>query len=100
VENRGDFFAFGAKNDTAIDTRLFNDLRSSLTMPIPALRKLSLAPTFEMVVFKNKLAGNLYYSYNTFVSVNYSFDWHQGLSWKRVLGFSNPVPTLPTLPSR
>jgi hypothetical protein len=32
--------------------------------------------------------------------LNYSFDWHTGLSWAKVAGFANPTPALPNLPSR
>jgi hypothetical protein len=100
AESRGDFYVFGAPRDSAVDTRLFNDAKAALIVPIPGLRKLSLAPTFEWIVFRNKIADNTYYAASMSVSLSYSFDWHQGLAWKRVLGFSNSVPALPTLPTR
>jgi hypothetical protein len=100
VENRGDFLVFGEPHDTPVDTRLFNDIKTSLMFPIPGLRKLSLAPTFEWIVFRNRLLQNTYFGINAFVSLSYSFDWRQGLEWKKVLGFSNPTPPLSSLPTR
>ena len=105
AENRGDFYMFGAPHDTPVDTRFNNDAKAALIVPIPGTNnKLSLSPTFEWIVFRNKggptLLPNTYYAVNTFVSLSYSFDWHQGLEWKRVLGFNNPVPALQAPPAR
>jgi hypothetical protein len=108
TENRGDFYVFGSPGDSPVDARLYDDLKSSLNIPI--LRKLSLAPTFEWIVFRNKAGdpfarsmggtANTYYAINTFVSLTYSFGWHSGLEWKKVLGFNNQAPPLSSLPTR
>jgi hypothetical protein len=100
VENRGDFYVFGRPEDTPVDTRLYNDLKASLVIPIPGLYKLSLSPTFEWIVYRNRIIDNTYYGVNAFVSLSYSFGWRQGLEWRKVLGFSNPTPALSTLPTR
>jgi hypothetical protein len=78
-ENRGDFF-FGARGDAVVDTRFYDDWRQSLKIPIN--HKLSIAPTIELILFQNKIAGNFYRDYSTFVALNYSLDWH----WKLVEG--------------
>jgi hypothetical protein len=97
-ENRGDLFA-DAHGDSVVDTRLQNDTKFTLTVPI--FRKVSLAPTLELFWFENKISNNLYFSDSTYVSLNYSFGWHSGLSLKKVLeGYTDPVPTLPSLPTR
>jgi hypothetical protein len=51
-------------------------------------------------MYRNKVADHTYYAINTFVSLNCSFDWRQGLAWKRALGFNNSSPALPSLPNR
>jgi hypothetical protein len=34
------------------------------------------------------------------VQLNYSFDKRTGLKWLKAVGYQNPTPALPTLPSR
>ena len=96
LENRGEWFL--PHEDLYLDTRLNDDLKLSLTVPI--WKKISFSPSVEMLFFKNQVFRNFYYSYSTSVSLNYSFEWHPGLGWRRALMYSNPVPALPTLPSR
>jgi hypothetical protein len=108
AENRGDFYVFGSPGDAPVDARLYDDVKASLNFPI--LRKITLSPTFEWIVFRNKAgdayaramggAANTYYAINTFVSLTYSFDWHSGLEWKKVLGFANQAPPVSALPVR
>ena len=98
LENLGNFY-FNRHNDAVVDTRYWDDLKASITVPI--YRKISLAPTYEVFWFKNKVAYNIYSSQSAYVSLNYSFAWHTGLNWRKVLqGYSDPVPTLPSLPTR
>jgi hypothetical protein len=96
-ENRGDFF-FGARGDAVVDTRFYDDWRQSLKIPIN--HKLSIAPTIELILFQNKIAGNFYRDYSTFVALNYSLDWHWKLDVGRVANYPNPVPTQSALPNR
>jgi hypothetical protein len=98
VENKGDFLVDRHAHDSVVDPFLSDDLKSSVLVPIWG--KLSLAPTFEMQLFANKIAYNLYRSLSTSVSLNYSFDWRTGLHWRDVLGYDNPTPLLPDLPNR
>ena len=97
LENRGDFFAT-RHQDTQVDARYIDDLKTSFVLPVYG--KVSLAPTFELFLFQIKVTSGSYRSYSTYVAVNYSFDWHTGLKWSKVLGFANPVPALPALPTR
>ena len=100
-ELHSDFF-FGHRLDTPIDTHFLVDAKQSLNIPLFPLfsGKVSLAPTLEMIFYTNKITNNIYRSYTTSVALNYTLDWHKGLNWKKVPGYSNPVPTLPTLPTR
>jgi hypothetical protein len=100
-ELRGDYF-FGHGQDSPVDTHFLLDWKHSLNIPIFALfsGKVSLAPTVEMIFYANKISDNLYTSYSTSVSLSYSFDKREGLSLKKVLGYPNPTPALPSLPSR
>ena len=98
VENRGDFFLIPHGHDSPVDTRFFDDLRSSFIVPLYG--HLSLAPSFEILLFENKINDSLYRSTNSFVSLSYSFDWRTGLEWRQLLRFNNPVPPLTSLPNR
>lgn len=95
IENRGDLF-FNRRSDAPVDVRFLNDLKHSLQLPIYG--KFTVGPSIELIFFKTKVSGNYYFSYSTSVSLNYSFDWHPGLSWPKVLGFGgsqtapNPLP--------
>jgi len=100
-ELRGDFF-FGHGQDTPVDTHFLLDAKESLSFPILSTfnGKLSFSPSIELIYYTNKISDNLYRSYSTSVSLNYTFDWRQGLNWAKVIGYQNPVPASPTLPSR
>lgn len=105
AESTGEWFV-RRSTDTAVDTRFYVDQKLSLAVPLYG--KLNIAPTVELIQFQTKpgapgdaqIAHNYYHSYNTYVSLNYSFDWHTGLSWAKVAGFANPTPALPNLPTR
>jgi hypothetical protein len=94
LENKGSWYM--PHSDLVLDTRLNDDLKVSLVVPV--WQKISLSPTLELFFFQNQVYGNLYRSYSTSLSLNYSFEWHNGLRWKRSLGYANPVPPQPTLP--
>jgi hypothetical protein len=98
---RSDFF-FGRAGDTPIDTHFLIDAKHALNVPILTWvgGRLSLSPSVEMIYYTNKISNNLYRSYIGSVSLSYTFEKRTGLNFRRVLGYSNPVPTLPTLPSR
>ncbi len=98
---RTDFF-LGSRNDTPIDTHFLVDAKHALNVPIFTFfsGKLSLAPTFEMIYYTNKIGNNLYRSYSGSVALSYTFEKRTGLNTRKVFGYSNPVPTLPSLPSR
>ncbi len=99
LQSLGNFYFNHPSSDAFVDTRYYDDLKASLTVPI--YRKISLAPTYEVIWFKNKILSNIYVSQSAYVSLNYSFGWHSGLNWRKVLqGYSDPVPTLPSLPTR
>jgi hypothetical protein len=95
-------YLIGRAGDTPIDTHFLFDSKQSLNIPIFMLfsGKVSLAPSVEMIFFSNKISGNLYKSYSTSVSLSYTFERRTGLNWWKTVGYQNPVPTLPTLPSR
>jgi hypothetical protein len=98
LQSLGNFY-FNRSGDAFVDTRYYDDLKGSFTVPI--FRKISLAPTYEVVWFKNKVLSNTYVSQSAYVSLNYSFGWHSGLNWLKVLeGYSDPVPTLTPIPTR
>jgi hypothetical protein len=101
LDLRSDFF-FGGSNDTPLDTHFLVDAKQALNIPIFALfsGKVSLAPTVEMIFYTNKITNNLYRSYSGSVALSYTFEWRNGLKWSKIAGYSNPIPTLPTLPSR
>ncbi|HEY3841584.1 MAG TPA: hypothetical protein VGL72_33670, partial [Bryobacteraceae bacterium] len=100
-ELHSDWF-FRHATDTPVDTRFLFDAKESVNIPFLMLfsGKLSLAPTFELIYYQNKVTSHLYHSISTSISLNYSFDWHNGLSFQRAAGYQNPTPALPTLPSR
>jgi len=94
LENKGTWMP--PHGDIMLDTRLNDDLKASLTVPI--WQKISIAPTMELFFYQNQVFGQLYRSYSTSLSFNYSFEWHNGVKWNRAGGYSNPVPTPPALP--
>lgn len=98
---RSDFF-FGGRGDSPVDTHFLFDAKQSLSIPIFRLfsGRVSLSPTFELIYFANKITNNLYKSYSTSISLSYIFEKRTGLTPLKVFGYQNPVPTLPTLPSR
>jgi hypothetical protein len=95
-ENKGTWMP--PHSDILLDTRLNDDFKVSLVVPL--WQKLSLSPSLEMIFFQNQVRANLYHSYTTSLSLNYSFEWHNGIWWKRAAAYSNPVPTQPTLPTK
>jgi hypothetical protein len=97
VEHRGDYF-FGSAGDSPLDMHFYSDLKSQLLFSL--FNKIKVSPTVELVLFENKIRPSLYRSVNTYLSLNYSFDWHQGLNIEKVLRYNNPVPPLPYLPTR
>jgi hypothetical protein len=97
MENRGDFF-FKRVSDTSVDVRLLDNWKHSLQFPV--FSKVSIGPSVEFVFFRTKVTGNYYFSYSTSVSLNYSFDWHSGLSWPKALGFGNSLPAPNPLPTK
>jgi hypothetical protein len=93
VEKRGDLYAFGRPGDTPIDPQFYDDIKASLIFPIPGLRKLSLAPTHEWIVFRNKNVSNTYYAINTFVSLTYNYDCVPGTRVGESAGFQQSNTT-------
>ena len=97
IENRGDIF-FNRASDAPIDVRFLDDMKHSLQLPLYG--KFTVGPSIELVFFKTKVTGNRYFSYSTSVSLNYSFDWHPGLSWPKALGFGGSLPAPNPLPTK
>ena len=96
LENHGDLFM--PHQDLYLDTKLNDDFKLSLVVPV--WKKISFSPSVELFFFMNQVSRNFYYSCSTTMSLNYSFEWHPGLGWMRAMLYSNPVPALPTLPTK
>lgn len=101
LDLRSDYF-FGSTGDSPVDTHFLVDAKQSLNVPIFSLfsGRVSLAPTVEMIYYTNKISNILYKSYSTSIALSYSFEKRSGLNPWKIFGYQNPVPTLPTLPSR
>jgi hypothetical protein len=95
LENRGDWFA-PRRGDLSIDTRLAADFKASVMVPV--WKKFNLSPSVESILFQAQATRNFYHSFSTSVSLNYSFEWHPGIGFRRALLYNNPVPSQPTLP--
>lgn len=98
AENRGEVFPWQQTRDSAVDTLFYDDLKHSLQVPIYG--KFSLSPNLEVFMFQNKVLNHLWVSYSTSLTLTYSFQYRPGLGWKKVLGFSNPVPLSAPIPSK
>lgn len=105
-ESRFDIFLKAPRTDSPVDTRYLEDIKNSLMVPL--FGKLSIGPTIELVFFraKNSLQstgvfhGNYYFSYSTALQLNYSFEWHNGMNWRKVAYNGNPESAPQPLPSR
>jgi hypothetical protein len=101
VENQTQFFFRRRQEDTIADTRYFSDFTVTLTVPL--VGNLSLAPKVDLFFFRNKTLcapspatcldnpnGAAMTGQQTSVTLKYSFDWHTGLPWRKVLRYANP----------
>jgi hypothetical protein len=87
MENKGQLF-FNRGNDVSVETRLVEDWTHSLIVPL--FGNLSFVPKVELIAFQNKVDHNFFWTYQPSLTLQYSLDWHNGLSWRRALQYQNP----------
>jgi hypothetical protein len=92
LENKGDIFA-NARNDIPTDTRYFDELSSSLL--ISALGNLSIKPEVDFYIYQARVTGYEIHTWQTMVSLSYSFAWRSGLPVRALL-YANPAPKTTT----
>jgi hypothetical protein len=92
LENKGDLFA-NLRNDLPTDTRYFDELSNSLL--IAAFGNFSVKPEVDFYTYKARVTGYEIHTWQTMVSLSYSFDWRRGLS-PRALLYANPAPKTST----
>lgn len=90
LENRGDLFA-NRRNDLSTDTRFFEELSGSLL--IAAFGNLSVKPEVDFYLYESRVTGDQIHIWQSMISLNYSFDWHSGLSARSLLYPSPPPKT-------
>lgn len=101
VENQTQLFFRRPNEDTSVDTRYFSDFTIALSVPV--VGNLSLAPKLDLFFFRNKTLcpphpaacannpeGAALTGQQTSVTLKYSFDWHNGLPWRKALRYPNP----------
>jgi hypothetical protein len=90
LTNKGDIY-FNTPSDTATQTRYLDKLTPALSFPVWA--GLSLTPKVDLILYKNKIN---YFHYRAFVpsiSLSYTFNWREGMSWKRALCYGAQTTT-------
>jgi len=81
VENRGSLY-LRRHIDRATDTRYLDVFTPTLRLPVWG--NLSVSPRVDIFLFETKPGWNIH-GYQTTVTLDYSFDWHTGVGWKRAL---------------
>jgi hypothetical protein len=89
LENRGEWFR-NARHDVSLDTKYSDQLTASLVVPV--VGNLSLVPKVDIFFYQNKVDLNFFRSVQTSVGLQYRFDWHAGLSFRKALRYPNPPP--------
>jgi len=90
LTNKGDIY-FNTPSDTAVQTRYLDKLTPALNFPMWA--GLSLTPKLDLILYENKIN---YFHYRAFVpsiSLSYTFNWREGMSWKRALRYGAQTTT-------
>jgi hypothetical protein len=84
-------------DDSSFNTRFYEDLTVALRVPLWG--NLVFAPQVETFFFQNKVVptASLVTNHYTFVTssikLEYGFDWHRGVGWRRALRYPNPLST-------
>ena len=89
LENRGEWFR-NTPRDVSLDTKYSDQFTASVV--IPAVGNLSLVPKVDVFFYENKVDRNLFRSIQTSVGLQYRFDWHAGLTFRKALRYPNPPP--------
>ncbi len=90
IENAGNFY-LSRTGDLPNDTRYFDVLTNSLTIPV--IGNFSLVPKVELFLFENQVNRQKVHGYQTSVTVQYRFDWHGGLRKRSILQYASPEIT-------
>jgi hypothetical protein len=93
LENKGDMFA-NLRNDLPTDTRYFDELSSSLLIAV--MGNLSIKPEVDFYVYRARVTGYEIHTWQSMLSLNYSFDWRSGMPFGRTLLYANPAPKTST----
>jgi hypothetical protein len=92
LDNTGDLFA-NLRNDLATDTRYFDELSNSLL--IAAFGNLFRQAEGGLLHLQSSCTGYEIHTWQSMVSLSYSFHWRRGLS-PRALLYANPAPKTST----
>ena len=84
VANKSDFY-FNSHTDTTVQTRYLDKLSPSLVIPIYG--RLSLMPRVDIITYENKVNRYHYRALEPSLSLNYSFDWREGMSRSSALRY-------------
>jgi hypothetical protein len=87
LENYTEVFRVHSQ-DTSADTRFYQDVVASL--PVKIWQNLAIAPQVEMFYFQNKVLPQHFLSLTSQLTLQYSFPWHSGMSWRRALTLPYP----------
>jgi hypothetical protein len=90
LTNKGDIF-FRSSDDTAVQTRYLEKLTPALSLPIWA--GLSFTPKVDIVLYQNKVGGAHYRAIQPNFSLSYTFNWRQGMDWRRALKYGAQTTT-------
>lgn len=90
IENQGSLY-FNRAGDSPSETRYLEDMKHSLVIPV--IGDLAIVPTVDIFLFQNKVNGWHIHGYQTAVTAQYRFDWHNGLRWKDALRYPSPPST-------
>jgi len=86
-DNQGEWFA-PSHSDTVLDTRYFDDLTTTLNVPVWG--NFSLTPKVDTYFYRSA-AGYYVRAFSTSVTLKYHFDWHEGVGWWKAMKYPNPA---------
>ena len=90
LTNKGDIY-FNTPSDTAVQTRYLDKLTPALNFPIWA--GLSVTPKVDLILYENKINYSHYRAFVPSISLSYTFNWREGMSWKRALCYGAQTTT-------